>query len=110
MFSIPVILAFTVGVLATLSIVNIFIRRMKCNKQEAINTAAKNCEETKMDKGNENCWCCEDDLNKDQIAEIFEKHGVKLCGKNTSRIIMDNKIDHSISKKMKVNKSTISAN
>ena len=110
MFSIPVVLAFVVGVLATLSVVNAIVRRKKYKEQEKIKITAKNCEETNMHNGKENCWCCEDDLNKEQISEIFEKHGVKLCGKKSSRIIMDNKIDHSISKKMNVNKSTISAN
>lgn len=110
MFSIPVVLAFVVGVLTTLSIVNIFIRRIKYMKQEVINTTVKKCDESNLHKGKEYCWCCEGDLNKEQISEIFEKHGVKLCGKKTSRIIIDNKIDHSISKKRNVNKSTISAN
>ena len=110
MFSVPVILAFVVGVFTTLSIVNAFIQQKKNKKKEKINIISKNCEKHIYHKSKENCWCCEYDLTKEQIAETFEKHGVQLCGKTASSIINDNVTNSSISKKMNVNNSTISAN
>lgn len=110
MFSVPVILAFVVGVLSTLSIVNSFVRRKKFKKQEKIDSTAKNCEKHIYNKSKKSCWCSEYDLSKEQIAEIFEKYGVQLCGKNASSIIEENNISPSIAKKLNVQKSTISTN
>ena len=110
MFSVPVILAFVVGVLASLSIVNSFVKRKKYKKQEKIDNTAKNCEKHIYNKSKRSCWCSEYDLSKEQIAEIFEKYGVQLCGKDASSIIEDNNISPSIAEKLNVHKSTIRAN
>ena len=110
MFSIPVILAFVVGVLTTLSIINSFIKRKKFKKQEKIDNTAKKCEKHIYNESKKSCWCSEYDLSKEQIAEIFEKYGVQLCGKNASSIIEDNKISPSIAEKLNVHKSAISIN
>ncbi|MDX2445447.1 MAG: hypothetical protein QNK30_16750 [Bacteroidales bacterium] len=110
MFSIPVFLAFVIGALSILTIVNAFIRRKKFKKQEEIKRIAKNCEENNIHKNNENCWCSEYDLCKEQIAETFEKHGVQHCGKSASSIIEDSTKNTSISKKWNINISTISSN
>ena len=110
MFSVPVILAFVVGVLTTLSIINSFIKRKKFKKQEKIDNTAKNWEEHVYNKSKKDCWCYEYDLSEKQISEIFEKYGTQLCGKNASSIIEDNKISPSRAEKLNFNKSAISNN
>jgi len=110
MFSIPVILAFLVGVLTTLSIVNAFIRSKKLKKQKEIDDATESCEESNIHKKKENCWCSEYDLNKEQITEIFEKHGVQLCGKDASSIVKENELTPIIARKLNIFNSPANKN
>ncbi len=106
MFSIPVVLAFVVGFLTTLSIVNAFIRSKKLKKQKEIDDVAESCEETNFHKKKENCWCSEYDLSKEQITEVIEKNGVHLCGKDSTSIVKDNELTPIIAEKLNFFNST----
>ena len=110
MFSIPVVLAFVVGVLTTLSIVNAFVKSKKLKKQKEIDDAARSCEDSNFHKKKEDCWCCQYDLSKEQITEIIEKHGVHLCGKDSTSIVKDNELTPIIAKKLNIFNSTAKQN
>lgn len=102
MFSIPVVLAFVVGLLTTLSVVNAFIRSKRKKKQKEIDDAARSCEETGFHNKKENCWCSQYDLSKEQITEIVEKHGAHLCGKDSTSIVKDNELAPIVAEKLNV--------